>query len=170
MPFSTAQNEKAFTLIICDTREKKFEHITEYFKAHSIEYKVQKLDIADYMLEGKTDLVIDRKHNLSEVLQNLCSKDSSRFWREVRNASKEHIKMIVLVESGSEYKSISDVVKYKDKYSKVSGRRLANEMYRVHIAYGVEWFFCDRRSSGRIINGILTEGINYYITKVRKRE
>ncbi len=143
-------------MIICDSREKKNAHILRYFDKHSIEYKVQKLDVADYQMVGKEGLVIDRKQNLDEMARNLTNRnDHARFWKEVRRAKENKIKMIVLCEHGGQIKSIPDVANWHSKYSPVSGRKLMDEIYRVHIAYGVEFLFCDKRSTGRRIFELL---------------
>lgn len=141
---------------IIDSREKKCEHIKAYFDKHGIEYEVRKLDVGDYQIEGKPQTSVDRKQNLSELSKNLMNaKDHSRFWKEVRRARDQKIKLFVLVEHGGQIKSIEDVAKWTDKYSGVSGRSLANEIYRVHIAYNVEFLFCDKRSTARRIIEIL---------------
>lgn len=142
-------------MIIVDSREKKWEHIKNYFDQNNIEYSVKKLDVADYMIEGQERLVIDRKQNLDECCSNLCTNDSSRFWREVRLAKQRNIKMIVLVEHSKNINSIKDVEGWKSFYTKVTGKHLMEEMYRVHIAYGVEWFFCSKKDTGRRIVEIL---------------
>lgn len=141
---------------IFDTREKRNEHIKAYFDKHGIEYEIRKLDVGDYQIEGKPQISVDRKRNLQELSKNLMNaKDHSRFWKEVRRAREQKIKLFVLVEHGGQIKSIEDVEKWTDKYSGVSGRSLANEIYRVHIAYGVEFLFCDKRSTARRIIEIL---------------
>ena len=142
-------------MIVVDSREKKWQHIEKYFICNRIDYEVRKLDIADYMLSGDKKLVVDRKQNLQECCQNLCSNDSSRFWREIRKSKADGIKLIFLVEHGGQIHSIKDVVNWKSKYSTVSGKRIAEEMYRCHIAYGCEWLFCDKRSTGRRILELL---------------
>ena len=145
---------------IIDSRERKFDHIKAYFDKHGIEYEICKLDVGDYQIEGKPQISVDRKRNLAELSKNLMNaKDHSRFWKEVRRAREQKIKLFVLVEHGGQIKSIEDVAKWTDKYSGVSGRNLANEIYRVHIAYGVEFLFCDKRSTARRIIEIL-EGNN----------
>lgn len=144
-------------MIICDTREKKNQHILKYFDLHGIPYKLQKMDVADYQLEGCDNLVIDRKQNLAELSTNLMNrKDHSRFWKEVRRAKSSDMKLIILCEHGGKIKSIPDVASWVNKYSGVSGRDLMNEIYRVHIAYGVEFLFCDKRSTGRRIYELLS--------------
>ena len=141
---------------IFDTRERKNEHIKSYFDKHGIEYEIRKLDVGDYQIEGKPQISVDRKRNLQELSKNLMNaKDHSRFWKEVRRAREQKIKLFVLVEHGEQIKSIEDVSKWTDKYSGVSGRRLADEIYRVHIAYGVEFLFCDKRCTAKKIIDIL---------------
>lgn len=147
--------------IICDSREKwtqpnsKDTHIKEYFDRHGIEYEVRALSVGDYMLEdGKVS--IDRKSNLQEVATNLLNRtDRSRFWREVRRARESGIKLIVLCEHGGKIKSIEDVKYWRSEYSGVSGRRLQQEIYRVHISYGVEFLFCSKRSTAKRIIELL---------------
>ena len=149
-------------ILLVDSREKWTQqnstdrHISAYLERRGIEYKVQKLDVGDYALEGNPHIVVDRKQDLSECASNLLTKrDSSRFWREVRRAHEQGIKLVILVESGATAKTINDVAKWRSPYSRVTGRMLINEMVRVEMAYGVVWKFCDRRSTGRRIIEIL---------------
>ena len=142
-------------MLISDSREKKNSHILDYFQRHNIEYEVKKLDTADYWNSENPNVVIDRKKNLNEIATNLCSNDSSRFWKEVRRSYRDKQKFIVLCEHGGKIKSLDDVSGWQSKYSKISGKRLQEEMYRVGIAYNVTWVFCDKRSSGRKIVELL---------------
>lgn len=143
-------------MIIVDTREKKNSHILKYFITHDIEFVVKKMDVADYQIEGKDNLVIDRKQNLDELLRNLTNRnDHARFWKEVRRAKERNIKMIVLCEHGGRIKDIKSIADWHSKYSVVSGRALMEEIYRVHIAYGTDFIFCDKRSTGRKIIELL---------------
>lgn len=145
-------------MIICDSRERKNQHVLRYFDAHGIPYRIQKLDVADYMLEGVDGFAIDRKQNLAELSTNLMNrKDHSRFWKEVRRAKESGIRMVVLCEHGGKIRSIQDVAGWQNPYSGVSGRALMEEIYRVHIAYGVEFLFCDKRSTGKRIVSLLRD-------------
>ena len=75
-------------MLICDSREKKNDHILRYFDRHGIEYEIRKLDYGDYMAENGT-VTIDRKQNLSEVCHNLMlASDKRRFMNEVRGAKE----------------------------------------------------------------------------------
>ena len=143
-------------MIVVDSREKKNSHILKYFIKHDIDYVIQKMDVADYQIQGKENLVIDRKQNLDELARNLTNRsDHARFWKEVRRAKERNIKMIVLCEHGGQIKDIKSVASWNSKYSPVSGRHLMEEIYRVHIAYGVDFLFCDKRSTGRKIIELL---------------
>lgn len=145
--------------ILIDSREKKFEHITRYFDRHSVEYEIKKLDVGDYADSENGRIVIDRKSGLEEISMNLLNKsDSQRFWREIRRSHEQGIKLVILVESGRTVKNINEVVRWKSKYSTVTGRRLIDEMIRTEMAYGVRWCFCDRRSTAKRIIEILSGG------------
>lgn len=142
--------------ILIDSREKKCDHIKMWFDKQGIEYEVKKLDVGDYMLTDNDRISVDRKQNLGELSRNLMNaKDHSRFWKEVRRSREQGVKLFVLCEHGGKIKSIQDVSKWQDKYSGVSGRDLMNEIYRVHISYGVEFLFCDKRVTARRITEIL---------------
>lgn len=147
-------------MIQIDTREKPqaIAGIKAFFDKHDIEYIDRKMDIADYCVVGNENLVIDRKRNLQEVAQNLCSNDRGRFWREVRLAYRNHVRMIVLVEQ-SGINDVRDVKNWQSKYQKLSGARLQEEMYRIALAYGVEWQFCHKNSTGKRICELL--GVTY---------
>lgn len=139
-----------------DTLEKKNDHIKKYFNKHEIPYMLQRLETADYWNDENPNVLIDRKRNLQELVQNLCSPDSSRFWNEVRRSYKEKKKFIVLVEHGSAIKSLQDVSSWQSKYSKLSGSRLQAEMYRLGIAYNIQFEFCSKQSTGKRIIELLS--------------
>lgn len=144
-------------MIICDTREQKWSHIEDYFKVNDIPYRIQKLDFGDYMNERIPGLAIDRKASLDELAMNLCSPDSSRFWREIRGAKKAGIRMIVLIED-RRYHTPSDVIEWRSKWSRITGAKLFEKMFAISNAYGVEFRFCDRHYTGQKIKEMLDDG------------
>lgn len=148
-------------IILEDTRNKmgKHDNIKKYCDANGIKIVRTKLDVGDYQIPGG-NVAIDTKRNLNELATNLTSRDDhARFWREVRRAKECGIKLIVLCEHGGQIHGIQDVAGWKSKYSTVSGRSLMEEIYKCHISYGVEFLFCDKRSTGRRIVELL--GDNY---------
>ena len=144
--------------IIIDSREKKCDHIKAWFDKNGVEYEVKKLDVGDFMFPDNPKVSVDRKQNLSELSRNLTNKaDHSRFWKEVRRAREQSIKLYILCEHGGKIKSIQDVAQWNDKYSGVNGRRLMDVIYKLHIGWGVEILFCDKRCTARKIIEILTQ-------------
>ena len=146
-------------VLIEDTRNKVGQHrnIKAYCDRHGIELVRQKLEVGDYALPAGS-VAVDTKENLNEVATNLMNRsDASRFWREVRRARDMGVRLVILVEHGGKIRTIHDVPKWKSQYSPVTGRRLIDEMIRCEMAYGVEWQFCDKRSTGKRIMEILKE-------------
>jgi len=144
-----------------DTRDKagKHENVDSYLLKCGHEVIYQKLDVGDVMAEGVPGVSIDLKRNLGELSKNLMNRtDHSRFYKEVRRAREQGIKLYILCEHGGKIKSIQDVAQWSDKYSGVSGRALMEALYKLHIAWGVEVLFCSKRSTGRRIIEILTGG------------
>ena len=141
-------------MYIFDSREKKTDHIKAYFEKHGIQFKVQKLDEGDYQIEGNPNITVDRKQNMQEVY-NCVVNDKSRFMKEVRRCYQKRIKLYVLIEHGGQIKSLADVPKWTPKYGTISSREIAERLYRLHISYGVEIIFCDKRSTGKRIVELL---------------
>lgn len=144
--------------VIIDTRDKEhaIRGIVAYFDRHGIEWERRKLDTGDYMLDGRPELVIDRKQSLSELAHNLLSADRARFYREIRRAREQGIRLIILCEEGISVRTLADVQKWKPKYGKVTGKALAGAIYKLEIGYGVPVVFCGKRSTGKRIVELLT--------------
>jgi ERCC4-type nuclease len=152
-------------MLIVEIREKwtqlvsTNQHLNAYLRRHGIEYRIEALDVGDYMLEGGK-ISVDRKQNLDELAKNLTNKsDHARFMREVRRAYAARITLIVLVEQRG-IKGTNDVLKWRSKHSGVTGSAVVREMFRLQMAYGVKFLFCDKLSTGRRIMEILTGGAN----------
>lgn len=145
-------------MYVCDTREKTNEHILKYFDRHTIQYKVEKVDTGDYMNTENPLVRVERKKSLGELAHNLLSPDKSRFYREVRRAREQGIQLVILCEHGG-IKNLDDVKKWRNPYGKVTGKTLADAIFKLYIGYHIEVFFCDKRSTGRRICEILNGGV-----------
>lgn len=149
-------------MLLVDSREKwtqegsKDKHLAGYFARHKIPFKVQKLDVGDYMLDGGS-VTIDRKQNVDEICKNLTNRaDRQRFIAEVRRACMQGLQLVVLIES-NKYKSPADLRAWRSKYSKVPGSAVCKQMERLRLAYGVEFRFCAKASAPRVILQILMD-------------
>ena len=145
--------------IIIDSREKKCDHIKAYFDKHGIEYEIRKLDEGDYQIDGQPNITVDRKRDMSEMY-NCVVNDKSRFYKEVRRCNDKGIKLYILIEHSSQIKTLEDVPKWKSKYGTISSREIMERLYRLHISYGVEIFFCSKRQTAQKIIEILSQNID----------
>lgn len=146
-------------MIVCDTREQKNDHILKYFDRHNIPYIVATVHTGDYVLSNNEyPIAVERKATCDELAHNLLSRDKGRFYREIRRARDEGIKLYVVCEHGHGIESIQDVAKWKNKYGKVTGKMLREAIYKCAIGYGCEFVFCTKRQTGKIIYEILTNG------------
>lgn len=132
-----------------------------------------------------THTTIDTKQNLTEVCNNLCTKEHQRFRDEAILAQQNGIKFIVLVEDGTSIKSIDDVENWVNprrwQYCKkhgiptkgdvegeieefiraggtkqpTPGKQLAKMMRTMSEKYGIVWEFCDKRHTGQRIIELL---------------
>lgn len=144
--------------IYVDTRQKEGKHNTKHNQMEMLGCELihKKLDVGDYMKVDNDKVTIDTKQDLTEVYGNIIN-DKSRFMREVKRAFENHIKLIVLIEQGGQIKSFADVSKWNPKYGTVNAKTLQNRMYQIHIAYGVDFLFCDKRVTGRKIIELLSD-------------
>lgn len=143
-------------MLIVDTREKRWKHIEEYFWSHNIAYKMQKLDIGDYMLTENPRVSIDRKANLDEIGSNLMSGKGNyhRFLKEVKRAKMSGVHLIVLIE-GTNCRRVEDVKLWRSKYSNITGGWLFRQMQNLTYGYGIEWRFCRSNQTAKTILKLL---------------
>ena len=143
-------------MIIIDSREKKYNHITEYFDAHGVAYKVEKLGTGDYINSDNPTVIVDRKQNLQEICTNLSKgkENVSRFTRECKRAFDARLRFVVLIE-GTNYRELNQIKEWKSKYSKHTGRWLLGEMFRLTMAYKVEWVLCRKNETAKRLLEIL---------------
>jgi ERCC4-type nuclease len=149
-------------IIYQDTRQQKGKHnnIETYFERKGIEVINKKLDVGDYMSSDNPNITVDTKYGIDELAKNLTNKvDHARFMREVWRAYAARITLIVLVEQRG-IKDTNDVLKWRSKHSGVTGSAVVREMFRIRMAYGVKFLFCDKLSTGRMIMEILQGGKN----------
>lgn len=148
---------RGILMIYVDTREKKNRHVLDYFERHGVAYEMKCLETADYLDPDRPGVAVDRKQNLDELASNLCTRDSGRFWREARRAADSGLRLVVLCEHGGAVRSLDDVKGWRSRHSRITGTLLRAKMLRVSAAYGVEFRFCGKRSTGKAILEILHE-------------
>lgn len=160
-----------------DSREKAraIRKIIRTFDDKGIKHFSSKLMVGDYMSLDNPRLIIDRKQNLQELCGNVCQQHE-RFKRELKKAMEAGIQLVILVEHGSDIKSLEDVYFWKNprrhdvRYRTVNGRREkyvasekavdGNQLYRslctIRDRYHVRFEFCRKEDTGKEIIRILS--------------
>ncbi len=159
-----------------DTREHKreLERIESQLQALGVDYFKSKLYVGDYMNLDNPRLVIDRKKDLLELCGNVCQQHE-RFRAELIRAKEHGIKLIVLVEHGSDINSLEDVyfwqnprtkpskwvirnghpVKVPEKGGGIQGEQLYRSLCTIRDRYGVTFAFCEKENTGAEIVRLL---------------
>lgn len=144
-----------------DSREKAraITKIISEFETQSVKHYTSKLFVGDYMNLDNPRLIIDRKQNLAEIVQNVCQQHK-RFTDELKRAQENGIGLIILCEHGGAIKSLDDVSKWVNPRLKisplaVSGERLYKILQTLEKTYNVDFLFCKKADTGRRIVELL---------------
>ena len=146
-----------------DSREQKWAHIEAYFLQHGVKIVPNKCWVGDYTRFDNQTVCIDRKQDLQELAGNLCQQHE-RFRAEMVRAQDVGIRLIFLIEHSVTVKSLDDVRNWvnprlKTSPKAITGARMAAIMETMAQKYGVEWRFCRKADTGRIICEILGEPV-----------
>ena len=150
--------------MICqiDSRENAsaIQKILAEFDDQGIKHFVSKLPVGDYINLDNPKTAIDRKQSLAEVAVNV-GQDHARFKRELERAQEYGIHLIFLVEHGGSIKTLEDVQNWvnprlKEHPLALTGPRLYRIMLTMQNKYGIEWLFCDKRTTGKRIIELLS--------------
>ncbi len=152
-------NKKRMTIQV-DTREHdgKNNHVLAYFLSKGAHIIDLKLDVGDYMNYDYPYVSVDRKQNIYELIGNI-THDHERFKRELERAQVQGVKLIVLVEEY--FSSIYSLKYWKSRtfngkpLTKMKGETVMKILLTMQKKYGVEFRFCHKEDSGRIIYEIL---------------
>ena len=152
-------------IIVCDTREQKDSHITEWFQMNGVRTVRSKLYVGDYALLNDQSVCIDRKAGLQEVYGNIVQQHD-RFKAELLRARDASIKLIFLVEQ-PEILRVEDVAEWRNPRWTIwiqKGRKgwppmpsvsLMKAMKSISEKYGADWEFCDKSQTARRIMEVL---------------
>lgn len=146
----------ASIVILIDTRERRAEHITNYFDDKKVKYEIKKLDHADFSFYVPkntelgiqrdmyfTDIIsIERKGSLEELSGNF-TKDRTRIESEFLRAKG---KLVLLIENAT-YENIV-LGQYKTEYKPLS---FIATLKTFEARYGIETNFIRKAFSGNFI-------------------
>lgn len=133
--------------ILVDTREKKNDHLTNFWRENNIRYKSKKLNVGDYSfeLDGLTlesSIVIERKNSLDELCKNF-TKDRERFRREFIRGQENKMFVYLLIENAT----IEDI--YNHNYrSKMHPNSLLGSLKAWQKKYNIYTVFVGKQAAG----------------------
>ena len=148
-----------------DSRQQKGKHknISAYCKQAGIRIVRTKLLVGDYMLAGagdglgggiKGDISCDSKMGIAEIASN-CFQEHERFRAECQLAQDLGIKLVILIEEVPPGGDVRNWVSPLDRYGKPKYKfdpgTLAKVMATMTERYGVQFRFCDGRSTGKVL-------------------
>ena len=149
-----------------DSREKAraIKKIIKEFDKRDVKHFVSKLPCGDYMSLDNARLAVDRKQNLFEVCNNVC-QDHQRFVAELKRANELGIKLVFLIEHGSDIRCLEDVRKWVNPRLEtsplaVSGERLHRILSVLEKTYNTKFYFCAKHQTGRGILKLLGGGVD----------
>ena len=137
-----------------DVRNKpgKHKNIYQYCQHNGIEIIRQCLNVGDYMIANRGDIVCDTKMSVIELAGNIF-QDHERFRAECERAQRCEIKLLVLVEEvlpkGGLVNWRSPMGKDGLPLVKFDPVRLRKAMLTMQDKYGCIFRFCDGRSTAR---------------------
>lgn len=148
-------------VIARDTRDRAGKHnnVDDCLVSQGHQLVRTKLYVGDVTLLNNQTVCIDLKRNLAEVVLNVCQQHD-RFVREIVRANDAGIKLIFLIEHGGSIKTLEDVKNWvnprlKESPLAVSGERLYRIMDTMRRKYDIEWHFCDKRCTGKVVLELL---------------
>ncbi len=137
-------------MIYVDTREKKNGHIIKYFEKNGIAYERKKLEVCDYA--AQSNILIERKQNLLELAGNITKAHGRRIKAEFTRVPPD-AKVYVLIEE--DIGAFKNVTKWHSAYMKLSGVTLYKHMIGYQKRHNLQYIFCDKTISGRLIAELL---------------
>ena len=144
-----------------DSREHKWElaRIQRQLTALGCKTIVSKLYVGDYQSLDNPRLVIDRKKDLLELCGNV-TQQHERFQRELIKAQEAGIRLIILIEHGSDIQSLEDVYFWDNPRllqspKATTGKGLYKSLCTIRNRYNVRFEFCTKQETGKKIMELL---------------
>lgn len=155
-------------LIIIDSREQKYKHITKYLDSIGVPWKVEKLDVGDYSFElpNYPHLELDRKYivelkgSLDEVAGNF-TKDRARFQRMFERLEDNQVIHLVL-ENFTWQRLLNG--SYRSKFNP---KAFKASLIAWSIKYDFKYHLVTKRDSGEIIYEILEKELRHYLDNLK---
>ncbi len=157
-------------VILEDTRNQigKHKNVKQQLAVLGHQVVRSKLYVGDYQMASGGGIVIDTKKDMLELAMDLC-KDHARFRRECERARDAGIKLVILTEEELPSGGLADWKsptwktpgrghRVGDPISQVKPETMYKQIHTMASRYGVDFRFCRRDETGKVIIDILTGG------------
>lgn len=151
-------------MILEDTRQQAGKHnnVERYLAQTGIPWARQALYVGDYILAHDGRRAVDTKQNVLELIHDIASSDHERFARECERARDAGIRLLILTEEQLPPAGLNAWESPKNKQGRaltmMKPETLRRAMITMSAKYGVQFRFCDARSTGRLVVEYLTLG------------
>lgn len=155
--------------IVCDSREKKNQHILDYFKKHDIPHATSKLETADYSfvlpnyphLGLDLSIIVEKKNSLDEIIGNFTG-DRERFTREFERV-EDWQTIHLLIEQATWHKLL------KGSYrSSLPPKSLLASIMTWNVRYNCPIWYCQPDESPILIYSIIYYGLREKLKNIQK--
>lgn len=156
-------------VIVCDTREKKNDHIVDYMYNNGIKVKHESLTSGDYsfILPNHPELgldksiLIERKNSLDEISQNF-TKNRKRFVNEFERIDESQT-IHLIIETATWKKLLNGSYR-----SKLEPKSLLASILTWNVRYDTNVWFCNKPESGVLIHNIIYYGLREKLKNIQQ--
>jgi ERCC4 domain len=154
-------------IVLVDTREQKNDHILSFMDSEKIQYRIEKLETADYtfVLPNYTELgldqkfLVEKKNSLDEISGNF-GKDRERFKREFERVCDQKIHMVI---ENATWKK----VKHHNYRSLITPKSFTASLLTWCIRYKCPVWFVGKDESAELIINLLHYELMEALKKMR---
>lgn len=141
-----------------DTREKPFKnaHIEQYLRDNGIPYHRSKNYVGDYYSLASPYTIVERKQDVLEFAGN-AGKNHDRFKRELERLDAINGKMFIVIEEQIPG-GLDGLKNWSSKRSQMKGETLSKICKTWQERHNIEFIFCSKEESPKIIVDILQGG------------
>lgn len=156
-------------VVICDSREQKNQHILDWLKENRIQFKIEKLDSADYsfclpnypQLGLDLSVLVERKNSWNEIIGNFTT-NRDRFIREFERMRETDIAHIVI-----ENANWSQL--FRGTYrSSVPPQSILATLMTWHLRYDCGFWFATTKESPIVIYNLLYYGLRESLKNIQE--
>lgn len=160
-------NVMSSMVILVDTREKKNQHILDFFDKNGIKWKSKKLDFADYGVEFPEEyrhldncVVVEKKNGIDEINGNFTTK-REQFHAEFKRANAAGSRIHLVIENATWKKIVNGSYR-----SKIYPASVVASILTFNAMYDASVWFVGKDESPILIYRLLWYGVRSKLKEI----